>query len=221
MKKVRYGCLSILCAMMIMGLTACGGGDTTSTKASETNRTTSAASGIEATTTDNHKESGSSTGADTSQESTGVIDGLMDGVADDRFHPEGTASRAMVWAILARMNGETVTGEGWAEAARAWAMETGVSDGEDGGAPVTREQLAAMLYRYAARKGWDVTERADLSAFADGDDVSPWALDALAWASAAGIVEGSAPATLEPQGEAVRAQLAAMLARFCENVAEV
>lgn len=82
MKKVRYGCLSILCAMMIMGLTACGGGDTTSTKASETNRTNSAASGIEATTTDNHKESGSSTGADTSQESTGVIDGLMDGVED-------------------------------------------------------------------------------------------------------------------------------------------
>ena len=145
--------------------------------------------------------------------------GLMDGVADDRFHPEGTASRAMVWAILARMDGETVTGEGWAEAARAWAMETGVSDGEDGGAPVTREQLAAMLYRYAARKGWDVTERADLSAFADGDDVSDWALDALAWASAAGIVEGTAPATLEPQGEAVRAQLAAMLARFCQTTA--
>ena len=59
----------------------------------------------------------------------------------------------------------------------------------------------------------------DLSAFADGDDVSPWALDALAWASAAGIVEGTAPATLEPQGEAVRAQLAAMLARFCQTAA--
>ena len=83
--------------------------------------------------------------------------GLMDGTTAMTFEPNANMTRAMVWAILARIDGETVTGADWASAARVWAMNSGVSDGTDPKGPVTREQFATMLYRYAAAKGYDVS----------------------------------------------------------------
>ena len=138
--------------------------------------------------------------------------GLMDGVSATEFEPNGNMSRAMVWAILARIDGETVAGENWAETAREWAMANGVSDGEDADGYVTREQLATMLWRYAGEPGSDYS----LSAYTDAVGVSGYASEAMAWAVERGIITGVADATLEPQGTATRAQCAAILMRFVE-----
>ena len=140
--------------------------------------------------------------------------GLMDGMSDTQFDPNGGMSRAMVWAILARMDGEAVTGANWAETAREWAMANGVSDGEDANGYVTREQLATMLWRYAGEPESEYS----LSAYTDAGSVSDYAATAMAWAVEHGIITGVTDATLEPQGTATRAQCAAMLMRFVENV---
>ena len=138
--------------------------------------------------------------------------GLMNGTSATTFSPDADMTRAMVWAILARMDGETVTGADWAETARRWAMETGVSDGENPDRSVTREQLATMLWRYT---GEPASSRS-LSAFADAADVSGYAETAMAWAAEHGIVTGVTDTTLVPRGTATRAQCAAMLMRFAE-----
>ena len=138
--------------------------------------------------------------------------GLMDGVSDTTFEPNGNMTRAMVWAILARIDGETVTGVNWAETAREWAMANGVSDGEDANGYVTREQLATMLWRYAGEPASEYS----LSAYTDAGSVSEYAATAMAWAVEQGIITGVTDATLEPQGTATRAQCAAMLMRFVE-----
>ncbi len=140
--------------------------------------------------------------------------GLMDGVSDTLFNPDGNMTRAMVWAILARMDGETVTGANWIETARAWAMSEGVSDGTDPNGLVTREQLATMLWRYA---GVPASEYS-LSAYTDADDISAWALDAMRWAVENGIISGVTATTLDPQGTATRAQCAAILMRYIANI---
>ena len=106
-----------------------------------------------------------------------------------------------------------------------WASSVGVVGGYPDGSfgpddPITREQLAVMLYRYADYKGWDVTELADLSAFTDAESISGYAVTALRWANAAGIVGGYNDSTLRPQGNATRAQIATILMRFCEGVVE-
>ena len=139
-----------------------------------------------------------------------VSNGLMEGTSATTFEPNANMSRAMVWAILARIDGETVTGANWVETARAWAMSNGVSDGENANGNVTREQLATMLYRFAG----EPTVTGSLSAFTDA--VSDWAVDGMTWAVANGIVTGMTDTTIVPQGTATRAQAAAMLMRFVE-----
>ena len=138
--------------------------------------------------------------------------GLMDGVSASEFAPEANMTRAMVWTILARIDGETITGTSWAEDARAWAMESGVSDGTDPNGLVTREQFATMLYRYAGEPA-----AGSLSAYTDAESVSEWATDAMLWATQNGIITGTTATTLAPQGAATRAQCAAMLMRFAER----
>ena len=146
--------------------------------------------------------------------------GLMDGTSATTFEPNANMTRAMVWAILARIDGETVTGADWASAARTWAMAGGVSDGTDPNGPVTREQFATMLYRYAAAKGYDVSigESTNILSYADFASISEYAIPAMQWACGSGIVTGVTDSTLAPQGTATRAQCAAMLMRFIEGV---
>ena len=148
------------------------------------------------------------------------VGGLMDGVSDTLFDPDGTMTRAMVWAILARVDGETVTGEDWIETARDWAVAEGVSDGENATDYVTREQFATMLWRYASGKGYDVSigEDTNILSYDDFADLSEYAIPAMQWACGAGVITGVTDATLVPQGEATRAQVAAMLMRFVEAI---
>ncbi len=144
--------------------------------------------------------------------------GLMDGTSTTTFEPNANMTRAMVWAILARIDGETVTGAAWATDARAWAIAEGVSDGTDPNGLVTREQFATMLYRYAVAKGYDVSigESTNILSYADFASISEYAIPAMQWTCGSGIVTGVTDSTLAPQGTATRAQCAAMLMRFVE-----
>ena len=144
--------------------------------------------------------------------------GLMDGTSATTFEPNANMTRAMVWAILARIDGETVTGAAWATDARAWAMAEGVSDGTDPNGLVTREQFATMLYRYAVAQGYDVSigESTNILSYADFASISEYAIPAMQWTCGSGIVTGVTDSTLVPQGTATRAQCAAMLMRFAE-----
>lgn len=139
---------------------------------------------------------------------------LMDGVSGTEFNPNGTMTRAMLWTILARIDGETVTGESWIETARTWAMSEGVSDGENANGLVTREQFATMIWRYAG----DPASIYSLAAYTDASGVSDWAQSAMRWAAENGIITGVSATTIDPQGTATRAQAAAMLMRFIENI---
>ena len=138
--------------------------------------------------------------------------GLMDGTSATTFEPNANMTRAMVWAILARIDGKTVTGSNWAETAREWAMAEGVSDGTDANGLVTREQFATMLWRYAGEPASSYS----LSAFTDAASISAYAQQAMAWAVEKGIIEGVTDTTIVPAGTATRAQCAAMLMRFAE-----
>ena len=143
-----------------------------------------------------------------------VEKGLMSGTGTDAFSPDGTTTRGMLMTILARYAGaDTTGGANWYEKGMAWAQSAGISDGRAPEAGITREQLVTMLYRYA-----DVPEAGGtLDAFADADTVSAYAVDAMRWAAANGIVNGS-HGRLNPHGNATRAQAAAMLMRFCEKM---
>ena len=143
-----------------------------------------------------------------------VEKGLMSGTGTDAFSPDGTTTRGMLMTILARYAGaDTTGGANWYEKGMAWAQSAGISDGRAPEAGITREQLVTMLYRYV-----DVPEAGGtLDAFADADTVSSYAVDAMRWAAANGIVNGS-HGRLNPQGNATRAQVAAMLMRFCEKM---
>ena len=142
--------------------------------------------------------------------------GLMKGVTDTEFEPNGTLTRAMFWTILARAGGvDTDGGATWYAKAQAWAMENGVSDGTDAMGALTREQLVTMLWRFAG----EPTSAYSLSAYTDASSVSDYAETAMAWAVEHGIITGMTATTIEPQGTATRAQCAAMLMRFIENVA--
>ena len=155
--------------------------------------------------------------------------GLMDGTSATTFEPNGTMTRAMLVTILWRMEGEPVVnylmpftdvdgGAWYAEAVRWAASEgivTGVSDTSFApNAEITREQLAAILHRYAG----EPATAANLAGYADGASVSAYAVDAMRWCVEHGIITGTTAATLEPQGTATRAQAAAMLMRFAENL---
>ena len=154
--------------------------------------------------------------------------GLMTGVSATEFAPNQTTTRGMIVSMLARLEGVTnaedagfadVAANDWYATAVNWAASVGVVNGyEDNtfrpNAPITREQMAAILYNYADYKGYDVSARADLSDYADAADVSSWAEDVLSWANAEGLINGMTATTIDPQGATTRAQTAAMFERF-------
>ena len=140
--------------------------------------------------------------------------GYVNGTSATTFNPNGAISRQQVWMILARLSGQDPAGMA---AARAWAMEYGVSDGTNPGGAVTRQQLAALLYRFAESQGHDMTARADLSAYPDAGNLSDYAVEPLQWAVAEGIVSGTTAGALNPAGTATRAQFTVMLYRFWTN----
>ena len=154
---------------------------------------------------------------------------IMNGVSPTLFQPNGTMSRAMVATVLWRLEGEPemddtsvftdVPRGQWYTQAIAWAYEQGIITGYGGGRfgpqdNVTRQQLAAMLFRYAKTMDLDGGERATLSAYRDQGQVADWAREAFAWAVAKGHINGTSPTTLSPTGTATRAQCAAILTRM-------
>ncbi len=141
--------------------------------------------------------------------------GIMTGSTASTFAPNDAMTRAMVWTVLGRMSGENVEGGSpWYALAQAWAVSDGVSDGTEPNSSITREQLVTMLYRQAGSPEVGVSELALLGRFTDGESVSSWAEEAMAWAVSQGILTGDGD-LLNPQATATRAQVAAILARFC------
>ena len=139
--------------------------------------------------------------------------GIMNGMDRYSFQPNGTLTRAMVWTMLARLDGvDTEGGNSWYAKAQEWATANSVSDGENPTGEVTREQLITMLWRYAGSP----TYTADLSGYVDTADISSWAGQAMCWAVATGVIEGDENAALTPKASTTRAQAAAMLMRFIE-----
>lgn len=139
--------------------------------------------------------------------------GMMTGTNAAAFSPDAATTRAMIWTVLARLNGQSVDGGSpWYAAAQSWAVSAGVSDGTDPAGNITREALAAMLYRAAGSPAVS----GNFLAFSDGDSVSSWAESAMLWATQNGII-GGIDGALTPQGQATRAQVAAMLQRFMES----
>ncbi len=160
--------------------------------------------------------------------------GMMEGIPGNLFAPNASTTRGMIVTILYRLEGEPTVSGGcpfgdvnagsWYEDAIIWAVENKIVDGygnskygpEDA---ITREQMAAILYRYADYKGYDVAVQADLSKFTDNGEISTWAEEAFSWANANDLVEGDG-VKIMPDDNAERCQIAAILHRFCENVAE-
>lgn len=139
--------------------------------------------------------------------------GLMNGVDTGIFDPDGSLTRAMVWTILARIEGaDTEGGETWYAKARDWAMEAGVSDGTDAMGAITREQLVTMLWR---SRGEPVVDF--LLTARDADSISSWAYEAMRWAVSEGIIEGDENGFISPAATATRAQAAAIIMRFIEG----
>lgn len=136
---------------------------------------------------------------------------LMMGTGSNTFSPGRITTRQQLWMILARMSGKQPRSM---EAAREWAMNSGVSDGSNPGGQLTREQLVTMLYRYCEAKGYDVSASASLSDFPDAGNVSEYAQQAMRWAVANGIIKGMGSGTITPQGTATRAQMAAIIERM-------
>ena len=158
--------------------------------------------------------------------------GLMLGTSKTLFSPHGTVMRGMMATILWRMEGSPVpkgknsftdveAGKWYADAI-TWTAENGIFAGygkdkfgpDD---PITREQLAAIFYRYADYKGYDLTVKGDLDKFKDADKITDYAKTAMQWAVGSGLVNGKSGNLLDPQGTATRAEIAAMLHRFIEK----
>lgn len=136
---------------------------------------------------------------------------LMNGTSTTAFSPNGNMSCGMLMTVLARYAGESTDGGTvWYEKGMNWAKNKGVSDGSAPNASITREQLAAMLYRYAG----EPSVSADLSAYTDAVSISPYAEKAVEWCVAKGILSGKSATRLAPQDTATRAECAAMLQRF-------
>lgn len=162
--------------------------------------------------------------------------GLMNGMSLYTFGPNTPVSRAMVAQVLYRMAGEpefenscklTDVAEGaWYETAVQWAASEDIVTGYTDGTfcpnrAITREEMATMFYRYAKYIGYDMNKAADLTAFKDAAKVQAYAEEALQWAVAVGLINGMEGKTLQPQGIAVRTQLATILYRFKENKVEI
>lgn len=146
--------------------------------------------------------------------------GLMNGTSRNGFSPNATTTRGMIVTILARVEGVNTNGTPWYAAGQKWAMDNGISDGTNMVGEVTREQLAAILYRYAKLKGYDTSKSNKLDSFKDAGKVSSWAVEAMQWANAEGLINGKSNSMLDPQGKATRAETAAILMRFMENIAK-
>lgn len=145
--------------------------------------------------------------------------GLMNGTSSNAFSPNANTTRGMIVTILARVEGVNTNGTPWYAAGQKWAMDNGISDGTNMPGVITREQLATILYRYAKQKGYDVSKSAALTGFSDADKVSGYAAEAMQWAVAEGLLQGS-NGKLDPQGSATRAQVATILMRFMEKIAK-
>ena len=158
--------------------------------------------------------------------------GLMLGTSKTLFSPHGTATRGMMATILWRMEGSPapkgknsftdVEAGKWYADAITWTAENGIFAGygkdkfgpDD---PITREQLAAIFYRYADYKGYDLTVKGNLDKFKDADKVTDYAKTAMQWAVGSGLMKGKSGNLLDPQGTATRAEIATMLHRFIEK----
>ncbi|MEE0510225.1 MAG: S-layer homology domain-containing protein [Peptococcaceae bacterium] len=157
--------------------------------------------------------------------------GLMTGTSATTFEPNTPLSRAMLVAVLHRLEGspqasgsdftDVADGDWYAQAVN-WAASVGVVNGFDDGtfqpnAAITREQMAAILRNYAAYKGLDVTASGDIAHYSDAASVSTWAKESVTWAVDQGLISGITIDTLQPQGLSTRAQVAAVLQRYLEN----
>jgi hypothetical protein len=160
--------------------------------------------------------------------------GLMVGTSETTFSPYADTTRGMIVTILHRLEGTPnantdnnftdVGADKYYTNAVAWASDNKIVSGYGNGIfgpenSITREQMAVILMNYAQYKGYDVSMRADLSKFADGESISPWAKDAMSWANAEGLMQGSGN-QLMPAGNAQRCQVAAILQRFIETIAK-
>ena len=157
--------------------------------------------------------------------------GLMSGTGDNLFSPNVTTSRGMIVTILYRLDGSPsassagftdVTSGPWYTDAVNWAAANDIVAGYGNGLfgpndTVTREQMAVILYRYAQYKGYDTSASNSLNGYTDVGGVSSWALTAMQWANAEGLINGTSSTTLSPTSGATRAEVAQILMRFCEN----
>jgi len=163
-----------------------------------------------------------------------IENGIMNGVGDKIFAPDGTTTRAMIITTLWRLEGspvvnylmafDDVDAEQWYTEAIRWASSEKIIEGYGDGKfgtndAVTREQLVTIMFRYAKYKGYDISvgEDTNILSYDDAFDVAEWAIPAMQWACGSGMIEGNAM-NLMPQGNAERAQTAAILQRFCDNV---
>jgi hypothetical protein len=140
----------------------------------------------------------------------------MNGTGDGDYSPQATLTRAMLVTVLAREAGiDTADGDTWYSKAIEWGIANGVTDGTDPNGAVTREQFAAMLYRYAGSPRPD----GGFGEYDDAGDVSTWAETAMAWAVETSLITGRTETTLAPGGTANRAEAATLLQRYFEKAA--
>ncbi|OON98940.1 MAG: hypothetical protein ATN35_02725 [Epulopiscium sp. Nele67-Bin004] len=159
--------------------------------------------------------------------------GIMTGISNTEFGPQNTANRAMMAAILHRMDDSAtlsltnsfsdVVSGAWYEASVNWAVSAGVYGGFEDGTfrpndPITREQLVTIMYNYATYRQYDISTSADISTFSDGNSVAAWASTAMEWAVGNGIVGGKDGNLLDPKGTATRAEIAAIINRFLSYI---
>lgn len=158
--------------------------------------------------------------------------GMMSGTSATTFSPSGTTTRGAIVTILHRLEGTpAASGQSfpdvpdgyWCKDAVSWASSNQIVNGYGNGnfGPrnnITREQMAAILYRYSAYKGYDVSKTSSISSFSDADKVGSFATDAMGWAIGSGLISGVGNNTLAPKGNATRAQAAMILMRYCKNI---
>ena len=158
--------------------------------------------------------------------------GLFAGTSETTFSPDLVMTRAMMATVFYRLAGSPeVSGtapftdtddQAWYAQAVTWAVQDGIIAGYGGGLfgpndPMTREQMATVLYSYALRRGYDVTARADLSGYTDQGAISAYALEAMQWANGAGLMSGTSSTTLTPGGFVTRGQAATILVQFYDQ----
>ena len=158
-------------------------------------------------------------------------EGMMVGTSATKFSPDATTTRSMIVTILYRLAGsppaqtptfsDVPAGQYYTYPV-GWAAGQSIVNGYETGqfqpsGLLTREQLAAILYRYSRSMGYNTAQRGDLTGFADCSAISPYAVEPLSWAVGAGLLSGMGDGTISPGGQATRAQVAAILARFCKT----